>query len=153
MHATLIVVVHNLEEVRRYELNRQKLRGETADSRSNGKFNGSAPEPAVIVTAPDAEPAQATTSAQPNGWTPRTLGTIAGELGIELPTQSEPVDTSPVATHINGLTADAGEDYRTGHAAAASPTNSSNRRGRNKRRRQPQQRRQTPPNGRSPPQN
>ncbi|WP_419946539.1 hypothetical protein [Candidatus Poriferisodalis sp.] len=151
IHATLIVVIHNLEEVRRYELKQQKLRGETADSRSNGKLNGSAPDPKAVAATPDAEAAVAARSAQPNGQTPRTLGTIAGELGIELPAQPDSVDTSPVATHIKGLTADTSEALRSG-STATGPTNSSNRRGRNKRRRQPQQRRQTPPNGRSPPQ-
>ncbi|WP_423920931.1 hypothetical protein [Candidatus Poriferisodalis sp.] len=153
IHTTLIAVIHNLEEIRRFELKQQKLRDkaakkQTAEDHRDAKLNGSAPDPATVATTDEAESAEATTNTQPNGQTTSTNGTITTETDIEIPDQPEHAETAEATADVqpNGHAANA---LRT---PAANPTNSNNRRRRNKRRRQPQQRRTTPPNGRSPPQ-
>ena len=134
IHATLIAVNNNLEQIRRYELKQQEASDKAAKNHRHGKHNGATLEPATI----------ATTDAQPNGRTPSTNGIITTEPDIEPPAEPKSDDTAEATASAppNGLAADSRR------AAAANPANSNNRRRRNKRRRQPQQ---TPPNGRSPP--
>ena len=138
IHATLIAVNNNLEQIRRYELKQQEASDKAAKNHRHRKHNGATLEPATI----------ATTDAQPNGRTPTINGIITTEPDIEPPAEPKSDDTAEATASAppNGLAADSRR------AAAANPANSNNRRRRNKRRRQPQQRQQTPPNGRSPPQ-
>lgn len=153
IHTTLVVVIHNLEEIRRYELNQQELRdkkarNQAAKNNGHGKLNGSAEESVTIATASGAEAAEATTHPQSNGQTPSSNGAGDGEQAIEVSARSADTEEDTTSAQTNGHAAD---PPRSGPAAAAKPTNSHNRRKRNKRRREPQQRRQAPPNGRSPP--
>ena len=144
IHATLIIVIRNLEEIRRHELKQQKLRDKAAKKQTTKNYpdeqlNGTAPHPVTHAPTREAETAEATTSTQPNRLSPSTNGTITSEPRIEAPALP------------NGLTADSPRAAPTSRSTAANPTNNSNRRRRNKRRRKPQQRQQTPPNGRGPP--
>ena len=138
IHTTLIAVIHNLQEIRRYELKQQEASDKAAKNHRDRKHNGATLEPVTI----------ATTDAQPNGRTPSTNGLATTEPDIEPPAEPKSDDTAEATASAppNGLATDSRR------AAAANPANSNNRRRRNKRRRQPQQRQQTPPNGRSPPQ-
>ena len=156
IHATLIAVIHNLEQIRRHELKQQQAhdkdaKPQTAQNHTNGQHNGTAPEPVTVATTDQTEPAETVPSAQPNGQTPSTNGTITATPDIKIPALPGAVD-APASARPNGPAGDTQRASRNSRTAAARPTNSSNRRRNNKRRRQPQQRRQAPPNGRSPPQ-
>ncbi len=153
IHATLILVIHNLEEIRRYELKQQELRDQkarkqAAKNNGHGKLNGNTPEPVTLATASETEPAGAPTQALLNGQTPNANGTVDGERAVNASAVSADTAADTASAQTNGRASDS---LRAGPAAAVKPTNSRNRRKRNKRRREPQQRRQAPPNGRSPP--
>ena len=74
--ATLVQVINNLEETRRYELKQQKLRDEATKQHPDANLNGTTPDPVTLASTREAETAEATTVDQPNGQTPGTYSTV-----------------------------------------------------------------------------
>lgn len=147
IHTTLIAVIHNLEEVRRYELKQQTLRDKATEKQTPQEPNSTTPEPPCHASTSETATAEAASEPALNGQPPSTdratTSTPATEIPIPVPSDDTVKLTLP--THLNGLTTDSPR------TAPTNPTNTSNRRRRNKRRRQPQQRPQPRPNGRDPP--
>ncbi len=155
--ATLIEVINNLEEARRYPIHQEQQQRKAKRKKAAAKANEAEQRNGSAGHQPATEDPTRTAAADNSATAtkPSLNGTAANKPGNEEPDEPDHGETADTATTAmsKGHSADASQADRPSRTTTSGPTNSSNRRGRNKRRRQPQQRQQTPPNGRSPPVN